>query len=139
MDRHSQVQQDLLKTVAGKAGEVHSQIASERGPFTLFALDSIDLLQNRWRLLASADWIDADSAEAQALVRDRICSKLNRQEEALIDDVCVLPSADSTITSIRQKWAHACRGRGLTIVSDPTPNGMDVAHTLWLIVCTPMP
>ena len=42
MDRHSQ---DPLKTVADKAVELQSEIASERGPFTLFALDSINLLQ----------------------------------------------------------------------------------------------
>lgn len=139
MDRHLQVQQDLLKTVADKAAEVQSEIASERGPFTLFALDSIDLLQNRWQLLASADWIDADSAEEKELVRDRLCAKLNRQEKTLIDEFRVLPSADSTMTSIRQKWAHAWRGRGLTFVSDPTPDGIGIAHTLCLIACRPMP
>ena len=132
-------QLDLLKTVADKAVEVQSEIASERGPFTLFALDSIDLLQNRWQLLAAADWIDADSADAKELVRDRICAKLNPQEKTMIDEFRVLPSADSTMTAIRQKWAHAWRGWGFVFVSDPVPEGMDITHTTCLIVCRPMP
>jgi hypothetical protein len=139
MDRHLQIQQDLLKSVVDKAVEVQSEIASDRGPFALFALDSIDLLQNRWQLLASADWIDADSAEEKELVRDRLCAKLDLQEKTLIDEFRVLPSADSTMTSIRQKWAHAWRGRGFVFVSDPVPDGMDVTHTTCLIVCRPMP
>ena len=72
------------------------------------------------------------------LVRDRLCAKLNRQEKTLIDEFRVLPSADSAMTSIRQKWAHAWRGRGLTFVSDPTPDGIGIAHTLCLIACRPM-
>jgi hypothetical protein len=136
MDR---LQQDLLKFVAEKAVEVQSEIASERGPFTLFALDSIDLLQNRWQLLSAADWIDADCAEAKELIRDRLCAKLDFEEKTLIDQFRALPSADSTMMSIRQKWAHAWRGRGFVFVSDAVPEGMDVAHTTCLIVCRPMP
>jgi hypothetical protein len=139
MDRHLEFPQELLKSVADKAAEVVSEIASVRRAFTLFALDSLDLLQNRWQLLASADWIDEDSAEEKELIRERLCAKLNRQEKTLIDEFRVLPSADSTMTSIRQKWAHAWRGRGLTFVSDPTPDGIGIAHTLCLIACRPMP
>jgi hypothetical protein len=81
----------------------------------------------------------ADAAVVNELVRDRLCAKLNRHEKALIDEFRVLPSADSTTTSVRQKWAYAWRGRGLTFVSDPTPDGIGIAHTLCLIVCRPMP
>jgi hypothetical protein len=139
MDRHWQAQHELLKSVADKAVEVQSEIASKRGPFTLFALDSIDLLQNRWQLLASADWIDADCAEAKELIRDGLCAKLDLHEKTLIDEFRVLPSGDSAMMSIRQKWAHAWRGRGFVFVSDAVPEGTDVTHTTCLIVCRPMP
>jgi hypothetical protein len=138
MELHQPAQLDLLKSVADKAVEVQSEIASERGPFTLFALDSIDLSQNRWHLLACADWIGADSTEVKELVRNRLCAKLNHQEESLIDEFRVLPSNDSTVTSIRQRWAHAWQGRRLVFVSDPVPEGMDVTHTICLIACSPM-
>jgi hypothetical protein len=136
MDR---LQQVLVKSVADKAIEVQSEIASERGPFTLLALDSIDLLRNRWQLLAAADWIDADCAEAKEFIRDRLCAKLDFQEKTLIDEFRVFPSADSTMMLIRQKWAHAWRGRGFVFVSDAVPEGMKVTHTTCLIVCRPMP
>ena len=68
-----------------------------------------------------------------------LCAKLNRQEKTLIDEFRVLPSGDSAMMSIRQKWAHAWRGRGFVFVSDAVPEGMDVTHTSCLIVCRRMP
>ena len=48
-------QRDQLLDLVKKLKAVESDVSNDRGEFELFALDSIDVGENRWRLLASTD------------------------------------------------------------------------------------
>lgn len=63
-----------------KFTRLESQIAKERGDFTLFALFMREDVPDRWDLIISAPWVGEDKRGAVDYLIDQIKSKLGKED-----------------------------------------------------------
>jgi hypothetical protein len=124
--------------LANEAKEVESELSQEQGPFALYALDSIDLSQGRWRLKAAAEWIDHDRDEAYRLFYERLLGKFGGEPGTKIPILFLPASTDPNVLAYRAKFGEHVRQNGMlapSIAPDgtPFPNQMTC-----LIRCSPL-
>src|SRR2546426_3521117 len=63
-----------------KFTRLESQIAQEKGDFTLFALFMREDVPDRWDLIVSAPWLGDDKRAAVSYLVDQIKSKLGERD-----------------------------------------------------------
>jgi hypothetical protein len=131
-------QRDQLLDLVKKLKAVESDVSNDRGEFELFALDSIDVGENRWRLLASTKSADAILSETADTISSRLEPKLVAHEKFMLAEIISLPSADPLVVDCRRKWGKNVPDRGM-FVTDRSPDDGGIDHMMFLVRCQPMP
>lgn len=106
-----------FKTLRG-FGELEAEIARKRGGFFLFALFLRDGAPDRWDLLVSAPWIDANRSDAVSYLAEEIKQRLGLEALILLSKIVVVdhdhPDVDEFLRSVQvEHGSHELRDRTL--------------------------
>jgi hypothetical protein len=119
-----------------KLQDAESELSGQCGPFTFFALDSIDFANNKWKLLVAGDGPESETQETQRVISDLLKSKLTPEEASCISNISILSSTDPFLVGHRSKYGPHMQGNTI-MATDPSADGTGVAHMTFLVRCLP--
>lgn len=91
-----------MKEIIKKLIRLETAVASEKGPFDLFALFSTEEEEDRWDLVVSATWIGAESLEALEYLTKQLRSYLTVEEVSTISKIAPLDVYDPRVADIQK-------------------------------------
>jgi hypothetical protein len=92
-----------MKETIKKLIRLETAVASEKGPFDLFALFSTDEeVEDRWDLVISATWIGEESLQALEYLTKKLRSYLTAQEFATISKIAPLDVFDPRVKELQK-------------------------------------
>lgn len=91
-----------MRQLAEKLVSLEKEIASEKGPFSLFALFLREESPNRWDLVVSASWIKADEVSALRYMVNNIQSHLNLEESIFISRIIFIDENNPALEAIHR-------------------------------------
>jgi hypothetical protein len=99
-----------------KLESVKREVAAEKGPFRFFALFLREDSPNRWDLLVSAPWLEADQVNGIDYLARRIQSELDTEEVLLLSRVVFIgehtPGLQSILRAIKVQSGRVELGAG---------------------------
>lgn len=113
-----------MKDLAEKVRNVEGDIAREKGALNLFALLEREDLADRWDLVISASWANADEATLR-YVAETIKRHLSTEEMTLLARIVVLPATEDPVRSINESYEVE---HGQLELSETARFGMPVKH-----------
>jgi hypothetical protein len=105
-----------------KVGAVERDIASERGPFNLFALLEREDLFDRWDLVVSAPWAN-HNRETLGYVADAVKRHLEPADMTRLARIVILPATEDPVRAITE---HYSVEHGQVELVDPKRFGLPV-------------
>jgi hypothetical protein len=81
---------------------LESQIAQEKGDFTLFALFMREDVPDRWDLIVSAPWVGDDKQAAVSYLVDQIKSRLGEQDLTQLARIVFLDPNSVAVQSLNR-------------------------------------
>src|SRR5713101_7927728 len=94
-----------MKQIVEKLASLERDIASEKGEFSLFALLLREDADDKWDLLASAPWLEANNRESLEYLVNQLRARLDTQELLSLSRIVLLEPGD-------QGKARHGRGQG---------------------------
>lgn len=92
-----------MKEIVKKLVRLETDIASEKGPFDLFALFSTDEgVEDSWDLVVSATWIGQESLQALEYLSTQLRSCLTPEEYSTIQKIAPLDVYDPRVKDIQK-------------------------------------
>jgi len=122
-----------MKEIIKKLIRLETAVASEKGPFDLFALFSGDEEEDRWDLVISATWIGAEIVEALEYLTKQLRSYLTAEEVSTISKIAPLDVYDPRVADIQKTVTIEHRVKELI---DYRFSGFRV-DKIYLITCKP--
>lgn len=114
-----------MKELIDKFKKIEKEISNEKGDFSLFALFLREDSTNKWDLLVSADWIQANKSKALNLIASKVQSKLNKNELVNLSRIVIIeddnPALDSFHKAVDVK-------HGIAEMQDSNFFGLDIKH-----------
>jgi hypothetical protein len=91
-----------MRELAEKLRDLERGMADEKGPFALFALFLREDSPNRWDLVVSAPWIEADEDAALGYLAERLRTALSETELVSISHIAPVSSSDPRLEAVRR-------------------------------------
>ncbi len=85
-----------------KFTRLESQIAQEKGDFTLFALFMREDVPDRWDLIVSAPWLGDDKRAAVSYLVDQIKSKLGERDLTNLSRIVLIDPKDVAVENLNR-------------------------------------
>ena len=92
-----------MKQIIEKLASLERDIASEKGEFSLFALFLREDADDKWDLLASAPWLDANKRESLEYLVNQLRSRLDTQELLSLSMVVLLEKGNPVLEAIHKE------------------------------------
>ena len=92
-----------MKQIIEKLASLERDIASEKGEFSLFALFLREDADDKWDLLASAPWLDANKRESLDYIVNQLRSRLDTQELLSLSMVVLLEKGNPVLEAIHKE------------------------------------
>jgi hypothetical protein len=89
-----------MNELVQKMAEIEKHLASQNGSFKLFALFLRDGSPDKWDVLVSADWINADKRQALKIIVQQLTTKLNKDELISLSRVVVIDKDNQGLSEI---------------------------------------
>jgi hypothetical protein len=89
-----------MKQIIEKLSSLESDIASKKGEFSLFALFLREDADNKWDLLASAPWLEANNRESLDYLVNQLRSRLDTQELLSLSMIVLLEKGNPVLEAI---------------------------------------
>ena len=114
-----------MKQTIEKLASLERDIASEKGEFSLYALFLREDADDKWDLLASAPWLEANKRESLDYLVNQLRVRLNTQELLSLSRIVVLEEGNPVLEAIhkRIKVRH-----GMVEVRDSISFGVPIKH-----------
>lgn len=113
-----------MSQITAKIRQVERDVATEKGPFTLFALLEREDLSDRWDLVVSAPWAKRDQATLRYLAQ-AIKQHLAPTEMTLLARIVILDAAEDPVKAITEQYDVE---HGQVELNDPESFGLPVRH-----------
>jgi len=81
---------------------LESEVAQEKGDFTLFALFMREDVPDRWDLIASAPWVGEDKQAAVSYLVGQIKSRLGEQDLTHLSRIVLVDPEDAAVQSLNR-------------------------------------
>lgn len=114
-----------MRQLAEKLVSLEKEIASEKGPFDLFALFLREESPNRWDLVVSASWIKADEVSALRYMVNNIQSHFNIEESIFISRIIFIDENNPELDNIHKSISME---HTITEVKNSIFFGLDIRH-----------
>ena len=92
-----------MKQTIEKLASLEHDIASEKGEFSLFALFLREEADDKWDLLASAPWLEANKRESLDYLVNQLRSRLDTQELLSLSRIVVLEKGNPVLEAIHKR------------------------------------
>ena len=114
-----------MKQIIEKLASLERDIASEKGEFSLFALFLREDADDKWDLLASAPWLEANNREILEYLVNHLRARLDTQELLSLSMIVLLEKGNPVLEAIRKaiKVKH-----GMAEVRDSISFGVPIKH-----------
>jgi len=114
-----------MKQTIEKLASLEHDIASEKGEFSLFALFLREDTDDKWDLLASAPWLEADKRESLEYLVNQLRARLDTQELLSLSRIVLLEKGNPVLEAIHKaiKVRH-----GMAEVGDSISFGVPIKH-----------
>ena len=114
-----------MKQTIKKLASLERGIASEKGEFSLFALFLREDADDKWDLLASAPWLEADKRESFEYLVNQLRSRLDTQELLSLSRIVLLEKSNPVLEAILKaiKVRH-----GMAEVKDSISFGVPIKY-----------
>jgi hypothetical protein len=114
-----------MKQTIEKLASLEHDIASEKGEFSLFALFLREDADDKWDLLASAPWLEANKRESLDYLVNQLRAWLDTQKLLSLSRIVVLEEGNPVLEAIhkRIKVRH-----GMVEVGDSISFGVPIKH-----------
>jgi hypothetical protein len=114
-----------MKQIIEKLASLERDIASEKGEFSLFALFLREDTDDKWDLLASAPWLDANKRESLDYIVNQLRARLDTRELLSLSMIVLLEKDNPVLEAIHQeiKVRH-----GIAEVMDSVFYGVAIKH-----------
>jgi hypothetical protein len=89
-----------MRELLGKFVELERRLSQERGEFSLFALFLREDASDKWDLVISAPWIEADRKEALAFITNRIQQTFTPDELSHLSRVVPVEQTNPSLEAI---------------------------------------
>ena len=115
----------MKQAVLDKLASLERTIAQEKGDFSLFGLFLREEAQDKWDLLTSAPWLQADKKEGLKYLAEQVRSTLDGDELLSISRIVILEKGDPTLEAIHRavKVKH-----GKVEVRNSNFSGVQITH-----------
>ena len=114
-----------MKQIIEKLISLERDIASEKDEFSLFALFLREDADDKWDLLASAPWLEANNRKSLDYLVNQLRSRLDTQELLSLSMIVVLEKGNPVLEAIHK--AIKVR-RGMAEVRDSISFGVPIKH-----------
>ena len=114
-----------MKQIIEKLASLERDIASEKGEFSLFALFLREDADDKWDLLASAPWLEANNRESLEYLVNQLRARLDTQELLSLSMIVLLEKGNPVLEAIHKaiKVRH-----GIAEVRDSISFGVPIKH-----------
>ncbi len=114
-----------MKQIIEKLASLERDIASEKGEFSLFALFLREDADDKWDLLASASWLEANNRESLEYLVNQLRARLDTQELLSLSMIVLLEKGNPVLEAIHKaiKVRH-----GMAEVRDSISFGVPIKH-----------
>ena len=92
-----------MKQMIEKLASLERDIASEKGEFSLFALFLREDADDKWDLLASAPWLDANKRESLEYLVNQLRTRLDTKELLSLSRVVLLEKDNPALQAIHKE------------------------------------
>lgn len=100
-----------MKQVVEKLVSLENEVSREKGEFSLFALFLREDMEDRWDLVVSAHWLEANKKEALSYLANKIKSRLGPEELLSLSRIVFIdvgnPGLDAVHRAIRVEHGTA--------------------------------
>ena len=114
-----------MKQIIEKLTSLERNIASEKGEFSLFALCLREDAEDKWDLLASAPWLDANKRESLEYLVNQLRSRLDTQELLSLSMIVLLEKDNPVLEAIHKEVRVR---HGMAEVRDSIFFGVPIKH-----------
>ena len=114
-----------MKQIIEKLASLERDIASEKGEFSLFALFLREDADDKWDLLASAPWLDANKRESLEYLVNQLRSRLDTQELLSLSMIVLLEKDNPVLEAIHKEVRVR---HGMAEVRDSIFCGVPIKH-----------
>ena len=114
-----------MKDFAEKLRPVEQEIATEKGPFLLFALFLREDAPDLWDLLVSAPWIDANQGEALRYIVPKLQAAASKKELAKLSRIAIIEKSQPALAAIQSAFHIE---HGLAEVQSSNFFGLQIKH-----------
>ena len=94
-----------MKDIVEKLRKLEQTLATEQGPFKLFALFLREDAFPVWDVLVAADWIDRDRAGSLQAISKRVRESLGPRDIIKISRVVIIDSTDPSLKTVNSTIA----------------------------------
>ena len=114
-----------MKQIIEKLASLEREIASEEGEFSLFALFLREDADDKWDLVASAPWLEANDRESLEYLVNHLRPQLDTQELLSLSMIVLLEKDNPVLEAIHKaiKLRH-----GMAEVRDSIAFGVPIKH-----------
>ena len=91
-----------MRQIIEKLASLEREIASEKGEFSLFALFLREDADDKWDLVASAPWLEANSRESLEYLVNQLRSRLDTQELLSLSMIVLLEKDNPVLEAIHK-------------------------------------
>lgn len=126
MERKDRIVKNALGAMdqmVGKLKSVEREVSSEKGDFRLFVLLLREDARDRWDLLVSAPWLEANKRDGLEYLVNKLQVGLDAQERLSLSRVVILEE-DNPVLAAVQRIAGVSHGR--LEMRDIVVNGIEI-------------
>ena len=120
-----------MNQLVEKLASMEREVADERGGFRLFSLFLREDSPNKWDLLVSAPWLDADQSEGMAYLAKRVRSCLDTQELLSLSRIVPIAADNPGLAAIAQAF-HVVHSQ--IELRDRNLFGLQIKHA-YIVTC----
>jgi hypothetical protein len=116
----------MRQVICDKIGALEKEISAEKGDFYLFALFCREDAADKWDLVVSSPWLEADGKQSLNYLADKVRAKLNEEELLSLSKIVVLGVDDPVVDAVRKSVQNTRHGR--VELENQDFAGVQVAH-----------
>lgn len=119
-----------MKQLVEKLVPLEREISADKGEFALFALFLREDAQDRWDLVVSASWIEADKKKALDYLVNQLQSRLEPQELLSISRIVLIDEGNPALEALHKAIRVES---GTTEVRNSNFFGLQIEHAYIII------
>jgi hypothetical protein len=123
--------------ICDKIGALEKEISSEKGDFYLFGLFCREEAGDKWDLIVSAPWLQADVKQGLNYLADKVRAKLNEEELLSLSKIVVLAVDDPVVEAVRKSVQETRHGK--VELENQDFGGVQVTHACISTSTAPTP